>query len=49
LILPYHFRDGIIRREQEWLAKGGKFILPLPLPGIISSSPSELLTKMESI
>lgn len=30
LVLPWHFKDGIIRREQEFLANGGKLIFPLP-------------------
>jgi hypothetical protein len=30
LVLPWHFKDGIIRREQEFLNKGGKLIIPYP-------------------
>jgi len=30
LALPWHFRDHILARESEFLAKGGKFIFPLP-------------------
>ena len=30
LVLPWHFKDGIIRREQEYLARGGKMIVPFP-------------------
>jgi hypothetical protein len=30
LVLPWHFRDNIIKREQEYLAQGGKLIFPLP-------------------
>ena len=30
LVLPWHFRDGIIQREAEYLASGGKLIFPLP-------------------
>jgi hypothetical protein len=30
LVLPWHFRDGIIVRENEFLSKGGKLIFPLP-------------------
>lgn len=28
LVLPWHFRDGIIRREAEYLAGGGRMIFP---------------------
>lgn len=30
LVLPWHFRDSIIRREAEYLASGGKLIFPMP-------------------
>jgi hypothetical protein len=30
LALPWHFKDGILRREREFLAGGGKFIFPFP-------------------
>jgi len=30
LVLPWHFKDGIIRREQEFLKNGGKLIFPFP-------------------
>ena len=30
LVLPWHFKDGIVRREQAFLDRGGKIILPFP-------------------
>lgn len=30
LVLPWHFRTSIIRREQEFLERGGRLIFPLP-------------------
>jgi hypothetical protein len=30
LVLPWHFKDGIVAREEEYLASGGKMIIPLP-------------------
>lgn len=30
LVLPWHFKEGILRREQEYIANGGKFIFPFP-------------------
>ncbi len=30
LVLPWHFKEGILLREQEYLAKGGKMIFPFP-------------------
>jgi hypothetical protein len=30
LVLPWHFKEGILQREQEFLAAGGKMIFPFP-------------------
>ena len=30
LVLPWHFKETIIKREKEYLNKGGKLIFPLP-------------------
>lgn len=30
LVLPWHFKDGILKREKEFLASGGRFIFPFP-------------------
>jgi hypothetical protein len=30
LVLPWHFKEGILQREREWRARGGKFIFPFP-------------------
>lgn len=30
LVLPWHFKDGIVRREKEFLQRGGKLIFPFP-------------------
>lgn len=30
LVLPWHFKHTILEREKEFLARGGKFIFPLP-------------------
>jgi hypothetical protein len=31
LVLPWHFRESILRRETQYLASGGQFLFPLPL------------------
>ena len=35
LVLPWHFKDNILRREKDYLNSGGKFIFPLPNINII--------------
>ncbi|MGR3584215.1 NAD-dependent epimerase/dehydratase family protein [Pseudooceanicola sp.] len=30
VILPWNFRDEIIRQQQDFLASGGKFVVPIP-------------------
>jgi len=35
LVLPWHFRDNIIEREQEFLKNGGHLIFPLPTLEIV--------------
>ena len=30
LVLPWHFKNSILEREQEFIENGGKFIFPLP-------------------
>lgn len=30
LVLPWHFKDGIVQREAEFLAGGGRMIFPFP-------------------
>ncbi len=30
LVFPWHFRDGILRKEKQFAKDGGKFIFPLP-------------------
>jgi hypothetical protein len=35
LVLPWHFLDEFVEREQEYLSGGGKFIVPLPEARIV--------------
>ncbi len=36
LVLPWHFKEGILQREKQYLARGGKFIIPFPEIEIVS-------------
>jgi SAM-dependent methyltransferase len=35
LVLVWNYLPGIIRREQEYMNKGGKFLVPVPAPTLI--------------
>lgn len=38
LLLPYHFWPSISQREKSWMLMGGKFVIPVPFPKVISLS-----------
>ncbi|WPZ36187.1 class I SAM-dependent methyltransferase [Thalassobaculum sp. OXR-137] len=38
MVLPWHFRDGILEREKDFIANGGGFIFPLPQVEIVDQS-----------
>lgn len=38
LVLPWHFRSGIVAREAAYLANGGKLVFPLPKLEIVGAS-----------
>ena len=29
-VLPWHFKDFILKKERNFIKRGGKFIFPLP-------------------
>lgn len=37
LVLPWHFREGFLKREQAYLSGGGKLIFPLPEIEVVGS------------
>ncbi|MBY8978071.1 NAD-dependent epimerase/dehydratase family protein [Rhodobacteraceae bacterium NNCM2] len=37
VILPWNFRDEIIRQQQDYLQAGGKFVVPIPNMEIVSA------------
>lgn len=41
LVLPHHFLHEFVRREAEWLANGGEFIVPLPSVRLVGAGGSE--------
>lgn len=44
LVLPWHFRDEIIKREHEYLSNGGQLVFPFPKFEIYSLKPKLLLS-----
>ncbi len=49
LVLPWHFRDEIIQREDEFLEKGGQLIFPFPHFEIYSKKSKVLITGCEGM
>lgn len=43
MVFPWHFRAGILKREQSFLNAGGKFIFPLPSIDVVSASGVETI------
>jgi len=39
LVLPWHFRENLIAREQQFLHGGGKMIFPLPTIDVVEARP----------
>ena len=37
LVLPWHFRDEFVKREAEFLKRGGKLVFPLPAFEVVGS------------
>ena len=44
LVLPWHFREEIIKRETDFLNKGGQLIFPFPTFEIIGNKPKLVIT-----
>ena len=36
LVLPWYFKDEIVKREREYLEMGGKLLMPMPYPHVIT-------------
>ncbi len=48
LVLPWHFRDSIIKQEQTFLESGGELIFPLPMPGIVALQKNQRYIQLET-
>jgi len=47
IVLPWHFRDEIIQREDEYLKNGGQLVFPLPNFEIVSKKETILITGID--
>ena len=44
LVLPWHFKEEIVKRESVFLENGGQFIFPFPSLSIVGNKPKVLVT-----
>ena len=44
LVLPWHFKEEILKREDTFLKNGGQFIFPFPNFEIVGSTPKVVIT-----
>ena len=49
LVLPWHFREEIIKREDDYLEKGGQLVFPFPNFEIYSKKDKVLITGCEGM
>jgi len=43
LVLPWYFKNEIVRREKQYLENGGKLLFPMPYPHVVSRDGEEIL------
>ena len=43
LVLPWYFKDEIVKREKNYIESGGKLLIPMPYPHIVTQSGEVLL------
>jgi len=44
LVLPWYFKDEIVKRESEYLDQGGKLLFPMPYAHVVTKDGEELLS-----
>ena len=43
LALPWHFKEGLVKREEKFLSLGGKILFPMPKPVVVSKEGEHFL------
>jgi NDP-4-keto-2,6-dideoxyhexose 3-C-methyltransferase len=41
-VLPWYFKEEIVKREEEYLASGGKLLFPMPYPHVVIAEDKEV-------
>jgi len=36
LVLPWYFKEEIIKREKKYIEEGGQLLFPMPFPHVIT-------------
>ena len=36
IVLPWNFKDEIVKREKEYINNGGQLMFPMPYPHVVS-------------
>ena len=36
LVLPWYFKDEIVKREKQYIQEGGELLFPMPYPHLIT-------------
>lgn len=44
LVMPWYFKDEIVKREQEYINSGGKLLFPMPYPHLVTKD-GEIILK----
>ena len=37
LVLPWYFKEEIVKREKEYIDNGGQLMFPMPYPHIVTN------------
>ena len=43
IVLPWYFKDEIVERESEYIQSGGKLLIPMPYPHVVSKDGETIL------
>lgn len=44
LVLPWYFKEEIVKREQEYIQRGGTLLFPMPSPHLVTNEGEQMLS-----